>query len=466
MGESLTLRGTLQEHRSVRESWGVARFLVLEVDGDSAACPSSFAPGNEADVVGDRIGLASAGERLELRGEVDDHPRFGLRFKVTEQRSQGIQSPHEASRWLERLDGVGPVKARALVSRFGADLVDILRGDKPGDLSEVHGVSEAAAKHILESFHALELSGDLESVRYLDGIGCSRWEANKVLEFCARQRPPVKPRQVLEGRPYSLTDQKGLGFAKVDKLARAAGCSPHAPARVEAGVMHQLDEIVQGGSTMVILGRLAREAGEKVLNLPQEAVVDGVTRLAASGKVVLAADERGKTWVHPAWLLRCEREIYRAASWKPMPKRAPQIAPSGRPLEQAPPAAEEEPQTEEPQGVPLHLVCPDCAAGMDPARCGRCNPLSLENPAGQAGPEASAEGEPRGEGEGAVSVNPIDPEGMAQANPVGVGAVAESKSVTQHVNATPAGGPDSESREERVGALLGLLDDDSTEEDW
>lgn len=320
---SLTLTATLQEHKANREAWAVGLALIHSATGE---LPFGIAPGLEVSVVGDRLGLAAPGERLELTGKFEPS-KWGQQFRITQQRSLGIKEPHEAALWLQRLDGVGPKLARALVRTFGERLPAILAGEEEADLTQVHGIGDEVAAHIRDSYQEIALSGDLESIQYLDGIRASRYESTKILQWCAKQRR--RPIEVLEGAPYDLMAIKGLGFKRVDRLAKNAGCAPDAPARLEAATMHTLGDIVQRGSTMASMrgGRLGGLVGEtsKLLGLNKELVRQAVGRLAASGRVVMVQQE-GRTWIHPAELLKAERAIYKAAKGitkaKVRPKKA------------------------------------------------------------------------------------------------------------------------------------------------
>lgn len=312
---------TLQDHKHTRESWAVATVRIVEHVSGELPAGEDLGPGVELEAVGDRLGLAAAGERLELTGTWE-RSRFGaraLQLKVADQVSQGIQEGDDACRWLERLDAVGPKRARALYARFGDRLPAILSGDEEADLTEVHGISDETERHIRESFAELAISGDLESIQFLAAIKASRWEQGKIIAWCAKKRR--RPIEVLQEDPFDLMDVKGLGFAKVDNLARAAGCAPAAPARIEAAVLTQLAAITDRGSTMAPLagGKGGGLVGESLAllglsdrNLPRAAI----QRLAKSGRVVIATDDQGRTLVHPTELLRAERVIYRAATGK------------------------------------------------------------------------------------------------------------------------------------------------------
>lgn len=319
--ELVTLHVTLQDHGPTRESWGVATVLVREAHGE---LPQGFHAGVELKAVGDLIGMASAGERLQLRGRFESS-NYGQQFRVVEQGSEGMKEPKEACRWLERLDGVGPKIASLMAERFGEQLLEVLSGETEADLTTIRGISEEKALHIRTSFQEIAMSGDLETVRYLDSIKASRYEANKIIAWCKKKR--LAPIEVLEGSPFDLMDVKGLGWSRVDTLARRAGCPPAAPARIEAASLVALEGIVQQGSTMAPLyasrgGGLVGEAAG-MLGLERDLIEAAVRRLSARGDVVLANDERGRTWVHPTPLLKAERAIYRAAKGSALPSSAP-----------------------------------------------------------------------------------------------------------------------------------------------
>lgn len=375
------LTATVQEHRTTRESWGVARVLVVEVLEGQA--PAGVSAGCEVAAVGDRMGLAAPGERLELAGNWE-RTKWGLQLRVVEQVSLGLHGAKDAARWLERLDGVGPVLARELRKRFGEDLPAILSGELEGDLTEVRGISDEKARHIRDSFAELAIAGDLESLQYLDGIKASRWEATQILTWCAKRRQ--KPREVLEGEPFELMAIRGLGFKRVDRLARNAGCHPEAPARLEAATLHVLDELVQQGSTMAALfaGRGGGLAGAtlELLGLEDKQHVAGACRrLAAAGRVVLVQDERDRTQVHPADLLQAERAIYRAARGKGTKRLAAHTAGSPGALRNQ--AAVPCP----PQGAALSGANGSKCQGGEPR--GEVAANTARTPAAQAAPTAS-----------------------------------------------------------------------------
>ena len=258
--------------------------------------------------VGARLALAAVGEMLELTGELEQS-KYGPQFRVFVQRSLGVQTSRHAARWLQRLDGVGYAIAQRLVNTLGDRLVDALASGDEITLASVHGVSPQKAARIVESFRAIGSSELLEDLQYLDGIGCTQWMANQVAKYAKAIGKTA--RKILECEPYTLLQVKGLGWSKVDHLARVTGTSELAPARLDAGTLHVLDRQVDQGSTMIRLGHLARVGAEE-LGVESRYVVEAVQRLAESQRVIRTQAEDVE-WIHPMRLYRAERDIYQAA---------------------------------------------------------------------------------------------------------------------------------------------------------
>jgi hypothetical protein len=207
---------------------------------------------------------------------------------------------------------VGPKLAARLAAHFGERVVQVLAQEPgPGEadpLLEVEGIGPTAARTIRESWGELGASGSIEDLRYLDGLGLTRFESNSVLDFARKRK--LTPKELLEREPYSLTQAKGFGFVRTDTVARKAGCHPHAPARIDAATVHQTAELCDG-DTMVLLGQLVAMTA-KMCGVESSHVLDAVGRLTGRGDLVMTRDEaKGTRWVHPPELVAAERSVYR-----------------------------------------------------------------------------------------------------------------------------------------------------------
>ncbi|HYG66347.1 MAG TPA: helix-hairpin-helix domain-containing protein, partial [Anaeromyxobacteraceae bacterium] len=289
----------------VRENWAVGRLELTE-----PAPAIERRAGAVLTVRGGRLGLAEVGEGLRLTGRLE-LTRFGEQFEIEGQESLGVQSNAQAHRWLERLDGVGPVIARRIYERYGEGVLELLKvpppDGHPDPLCEVEGLGPTAAQTIRESWGRLGASGNPEDLRYLDGLGLTRYEVNSVIAY-AKTRA-ITPRDLLATDPYSITDVKGFGWKKTDIIARKAGAAANAPTRLDTAAIYATGELCDG-DTLVQLGRLVAETA-KLTGCDEGLCLDGIARMARADRLVITQDDRGTRWVHPPELVMAERAIWR-----------------------------------------------------------------------------------------------------------------------------------------------------------
>lgn len=331
MTATVTVTGTLRQHRAVREAWATGYLRVAE-SSDAERAPV----GRELVVVGARLGLAAVGEQLRLTGALEDDPRWGRQLQVQEQESLGIRSPSDAHRWLERLDGVGPKLAERIGAELGDRVLEVLQHPpgpgEPDPLLEVEGIGPLLVQTIRESWGELGASGDPETLRYLDGLGLTRWEVNNVIRWAKERHRTAK--ELLEEDPWGLCEVKGFGFKRADSVALKAGASREAPTRLDAAVAYQVERSC-ASHTVVSWAQLTKDTCE-LTGCRGALVSEAIQRAVGRGVALATEDERGG-WVHPTELLRAERKILRAVrraaggapAAAPAPKREPhwRIAP-------------------------------------------------------------------------------------------------------------------------------------------
>ncbi len=324
----IELIATVVDHRHVKpdSAWAVATVEVTEArmladDGTPAPTteqvPAAARAGQHLAAVGDRLGLAALGEPLRLRGELEGS-KFGQQLRVREQEALTVSTVAQASKWLERLKGVGRELAARLTAHFGEGLTQVLATPPAGPFEpdpheQVKGVGPTVASWIRESYAELGKSGSLEDVQYLDGLGLTPYEVTAVIGL-ARAKG-MKPKELLTTAPYSLTEARGFGFPRADTVARKAGTPRRAPARVEAALVHMSAECAKDGSTMVKLGELLERTAE-LAEVESPLVLDAFRRALAAKRVVTSQETKpdgtkGPRWVHSRDLYEAEEGIYR-----------------------------------------------------------------------------------------------------------------------------------------------------------
>ena len=303
-----TITVELRQHCRTKNSWAVASVLVKE----DHPTVKTLAAGTMINAVGNQLALAAPGETLQLTGVLEED-KFGEQFRVFSQISMGVQSSDNAWLWLKRLDGIGPKLAKAIHEALGDDMLKVLQNPpEPGcedPLTAAEGVGEERAQAIRDSWDEVSRAPTFEDQQYLDGLGFSRWQVAKVLRAARKKR--MGAREFMETWPFELVKEKGLGFMKVDSMARKAGCSFDAPARIEAGIAYVLKEqIDRHGHTRIKLTWLVSASAE-VLNVHDLASLQGVMVLARRGDVVIDRSCKPKC-VTPAPLLRAAESVFGA----------------------------------------------------------------------------------------------------------------------------------------------------------
>ncbi|MBQ1565754.1 MAG: ATP-dependent RecD-like DNA helicase, partial [Clostridia bacterium] len=106
--------------------------------------------------------LINVGDTVTLIGEETYHPRFGTQFKVESYERKAPSSNSAIIKYLESgvVRGVGPAMARAIVSTFGMDTLEVLEKE-PERLVEVPGIGAKKAKMISDSFREKKLLRDV-----------------------------------------------------------------------------------------------------------------------------------------------------------------------------------------------------------------------------------------------------------------------------------------------------------------
>jgi len=249
-------------------------FTVARLTVDGAAEPLT--------IVGGLLGVP-VGARLRVTGRRENTPRFGPQFRVTGFTELAQATLEGIRKYLGSglMKGIGPELASRIVERFGIKTLEVLDSD-PGRISEVSGIGPARARVIRDTWSAQR---EVRKVMvFLQGYGVSPAFAARIFK-----RYGVAAVALLRENPYRLAfDVWGIGFLSADKLAAALGIGREAPARIEAGVRHVLENASTSGDVFVARERLTREAAG-LLGADETLVHQAIDALARAGEVVVEA---------------------------------------------------------------------------------------------------------------------------------------------------------------------------------
>ncbi len=259
----------------------VDRIVFKNEENGYTVCSLAVTDGSEATLVGIMPFLAE-GEGIKALGKWALHASFGRQFKVEYYEKQLPNGEAAMIKYLASgaVKGIGPVLAKRIVDRFGADAFDVLE-HHPEWLADIEGITLKKAALLSERFkETFGIRSVMMFCREFFGPATAvkvyrRWGGGAV--------------DVIRENPYALCEQiNGVSFETADKIAEKLGTDKSSPYRVRAGVIYFLSyNAAQNGHTFVPADKLS-PAVARFLSVEKEDVDNAVAALLAEGKLVSA----------------------------------------------------------------------------------------------------------------------------------------------------------------------------------
>lgn len=257
----------------------ISAVVYQNYDNGYAVLRLSVGGGQNVTVVG-TIPMPAVGERLLVTGKWSTHASYGRQFEAEFLERLMPQSAMEILNYLSSrvIKGIGPKMATRIVERFGSETLAIMERE-PERLSEVAGISREKARAIGEEF------------RLQVGI-------RQLMEFFALHHLPAdlavrtyklygeSTLELIYDDPYLLMEE-GLEapFGAVDRFAIELGMAGDDPRRIEAGILFELNYNLTCGHSFLPEEKLV-PATAQLLNVPREAVSQGIQRLLEGERLV------------------------------------------------------------------------------------------------------------------------------------------------------------------------------------
>lgn len=255
-----TLEGTIERITYYNEENGyiIARFLLPK--------------GTLCTIVGNMLGV-SVGESLRVAGEWIMHPQYGKQFKVESYTTILPATIEGIRKYLGSglIKGIGPVTARRIVKKFGADTLRVI-DEEPDRLHEVLGVGPKRIAMIKAAWAEQKKIRDV--MVFLQSHDISTGLAVKIYKQYGDASLDV-----LRTDPYRLArDIYGIGFVTADRIARRLGLPPDSPQRAQAGVTYVLSQMAEEGHVYVPQSQLLEKSAE-ILEVHPELIGEALTAL-------------------------------------------------------------------------------------------------------------------------------------------------------------------------------------------
>jgi exodeoxyribonuclease V alpha subunit len=241
---------------------------------------------DETTIVGS-LPSVNAGEWLVAEGWWVRDKEHGLQFKATTMKTVPPTTVAGIERYLSSglVKGIGPVLAKKLVERFGAEVLSVIENQVSG-LQSVAGIGPKRRERIAHAWQ--EAKQVREIMLFLHSHGVSTSRAVRIFKTYGAQAI-----EKVRENPYTLAkDIYGIGFATADQIALKVGIPRDSVNRARAGLDHVLLEATSDGHCALPLEKL-KLAAVKLLEVPEAIVEHALSLMLTSGSLLLEeiADE-------------------------------------------------------------------------------------------------------------------------------------------------------------------------------
>lgn len=226
-----------------------------------------------------------AGEGLEAEGVWVEDRDHGRQFKADVLRLSPPDSADGMIRYLGSglIDGIGPKYAKRLIEKFGPRVFDIIENES-SRLEQVEGIGSQRRREIRESWLKQKSVHAIMMFLHQHGIGTAR--ALRIYKTYGEQALDI-----LRRNPYRLAeDIRGIGFKTADEIAQKMGIAADADERVQAGILHTLEEAARSGHCRLPSAELTAEAS-RALGCDAALLPPQVDRLVSEGALVADGGE-------------------------------------------------------------------------------------------------------------------------------------------------------------------------------
>lgn len=220
------------------------------------------------------------GSVLLVDGDWRVDPRYGQQFVAQSWTEVMPATIYGIEKYLGSglIKGIGPVYAKAIVSRFGLETINVIENDIER-LLEVPRLGRKRMEKIRESW---EKQKDIKEVMvFLQGYGVSTAFAAKIY----RKYEKDSIAKVKEN-PYQLADDIwGIGFKTADGIASKMGYEKNDPRRCRSGILYTLNELAEEGHVYAEPKQLV-DAAVKLLEADESPVRQALASMIEANDIV------------------------------------------------------------------------------------------------------------------------------------------------------------------------------------
>ena len=200
--------------------------------------------------------FARENEPVVLNGRWVTHPRYGRQFEVEGMEYDLDLDAEGLANYLAnhpKMKGIGPVKARMIAERFGADFDRVIT-EQPETVAETAKVPLAVVEKLRDEWGKTRATN--RAITWLAAYGLTHHQVTTLVKKFSNDALSL-----LKADPYIIVREvRGFGFKRVDKIARKMGMAKDDPARIRAGVLHCVGEALEEGDCWIEFEELIDQA--------------------------------------------------------------------------------------------------------------------------------------------------------------------------------------------------------------
>ena len=234
-----------------------------------------------ATIVGEMLSI-NPGETVVLEGEWTTHKQYGAQFKIESYQTVYPSTVEGMRRYLGSglIKGIGPVTAKRIVDHFGKEALDVIERD-PKRLVEVEGLGAKRAKWIIKAW---EDQREIHNVMlFLQSHEVGTGYAVKIWKRYGHEAI-----ELIRENPYRLSvDVWGIGFLTADRIAQKMGIPAHSNRRIQAGLLHVLNEAADKEGHVFLPEEALIESCAEALDVPVDAIPPGVAQLLSEESIIV-----------------------------------------------------------------------------------------------------------------------------------------------------------------------------------
>ena len=232
-----------------------------------------------ATIVGEMLSI-NPGETVVLEGEWTTHKQYGAQFKIASYQTVYPSTVEGMRRYLGSglIKGIGPVTAKRIVDHFGKEALDVIERD-PERLVEVEGLGAKRAKWIIKAW---EDQREIHNVMlFLQSHEVGTGYAVKIWKRYGHDAV-----ELIRENPYRLSvDVWGIGFLTADRIAQKMGIPAHSDRRIQAGLLHVLNEAADKEGHVFLPEDALIESCVEALDVPVDAIAPCIAQLRSEESI-------------------------------------------------------------------------------------------------------------------------------------------------------------------------------------